>query len=110
MNECKFKVGNTVKVYEAFSSGTLGTVRTVFDKDDTMLVVTPDGGEITTHFKQCRRLVKKPRRRVWIPQKEMSQLEKLSGKNAWCGLNVSLQKMVKDDVEFIEVKKPKEPK
>ncbi len=63
------KAGLRVRVYATLNGAVAesnGTVRSL--RDDGMLVVDLDSQlkAIVAHPKQCRRLVLKPRRRVWI--------------------------------------------
>lgn len=98
-----FKVGQRVAVYN-FGIRYVGTIFDVF-KDGIDVAEDPDNKGMRVHPKQLRRLVKKERRRVWIP--ETSLPHDMIGKcedAAW----VSADDRSKDGwVEFIEVKKPK---
>ena len=73
MAESKFKVGDRVKVFVTLQSvpyETPGTVTAIMSprliKVNLDRVETTAGKIIGAHPKQCRRLIKKPRRRVWV--------------------------------------------
>ena len=73
----KFKVGDRVAVYGhrclewMRTAGTVLQVATDKHEGCTMLIKVPQRGDVYAHPKQCRRLVKKERRRVYIPLNDL---------------------------------------
>lgn len=66
---------------------------------------TYDDETYTVHPKQCRRLIKKPRRRVWLNENALR-----TDRNNEGGWSVCFEKpkvYLSDWVEFIEARKPK---
>lgn len=61
----KLKVGDRVALY--CGGRVVTNITAVFSSDGT--VRTDHSGASVVHPKQCRRLVKKPRRRVWVSVK-----------------------------------------
>ena len=101
-----FQVGERVRVYVVFGnvpfSGS-GKVETVDQPENTVWVLLDDGtssGSILVHHKQCRRLVKRKRRSVWVDK------EWLDGKTVSCSVEFKRPtKHLEDYVEFREVAK-----
>lgn len=110
--QSKFKVGDRVAVYGIAFDGMrcksfYGTVTEVLD--DGWLVVNPDCPETNAndvHEKQCRRLVKRERRRVWIKCGRHGGLSSLGGqlKNPVV-FGSSTKSHDPEYVEFVEVRK-----
>jgi hypothetical protein len=66
-----FQVGDRVRVYgivvRMFGAGeAIKKVATVTSVDDELLILDDGGDAFYAHPKQCRRLVKKERRRYWL--------------------------------------------
>lgn len=99
----KFKVGDRVAVYPKAFERMTGIIDSTHITDYTFMVVKLDeryGSDVYTyHPKQCRRLVKKPRRRVWIFNPDAFDAGYVS--------DVS-KKPLEGYVEFIEALKPVE--
>jgi hypothetical protein len=65
----KFNVGDRVRVYATLNGNRAETAGELMRKrQDEMWFVKLDGrrGQIIAHPKQCRRLIKRPKRRIWI--------------------------------------------
>lgn len=108
----KFPPGTRVRVYGSFGSLTLLALKgEVFRTRvmDEKIEIRLDGGEIViAHPKQCRRLVKRERRRVWVLESQFQRLE--SGRSEyriWVETDPGNLKCQANDnfIEFIEVKK-----
>lgn len=94
-----FKVGDRVAVYSG-RGRFVGTVETVMN---TILEVRLDGRVGQFHSHQCRRLVKKPRRRVWIAESNL--VDSINS-----GLGVPAYRTrpgFSDQIEFVEVRRKK---
>jgi hypothetical protein len=96
----KFKVGDRVAVYDGgfILNGNAGVITKIFSEGKTVVkldVETEYAAMPTVHMKQCRRLIKKPRRRVWARFCNDGTLMSMS------------QVPGLDYVEFIEVRKKK---
>lgn len=68
-----FQVGNRVAAY---TEGNRYTGRVLEIQEGTGLIkVRLDSwyGDCTVHFKQCRRLVKRERRRIYVPKQDLDQ-------------------------------------
>lgn len=106
--QLKYKEGDRVKVY-ATLNGSVAETKGTFTRfrPDGMMYVNLDGrrGEIVAHPKQCRRLVKKQRRRVWIRESVLN--EYFQGGDKWSDVAISGERLEEDDVEFIEARKKK---
>lgn len=88
------KSGDRVRVYATHSGAVSESNGRVYKvRDDGMLIVLLDHriSEIVAHPKQCRRLVKKPRERVWVRGSDAAPYKPLG--DEW--------------VEFVEVRRPK---
>lgn len=59
----KFKVGERVAVYDGFGRD-IGIVEEI--RDGILSIGSEDSDRFVAHPKQCRRLVKKPKRRVFL--------------------------------------------
>lgn len=104
----KFEVGNRVKVYGhiptigGFSYGAVGTVTKV---GPCATKVTVDcgfaQGHIEVHVKQCRKLVKKERRRVWVHERALNHDQPSN----YVIANPNSDLLGGGYIEFIEVKK-----
>ena len=81
MSESKFKVGDRVRVYGHRTNDWMPFTGTVVQRDypelndrsGCTLAVEADAGKVgvfLVHPKQCRKLVKKERRRVWVVFRE----------------------------------------
>lgn len=103
----KFKVGDHVAFYTSLGR-TIGTVTQALNEElHIRLDVNPsDRCLVKAHPKQCRRLVKKERRRVYIPDVYLKKLLEDSV-DAQCQHQISTHPVLDDDVEFIEVRKKK---
>jgi hypothetical protein len=85
MSENKFKVGDRVAAYGyariagalsmscPYLHGKRGVVKAVVSQDE-ILVSLADGTIFNIHPKQCRRLKKRERRRVWIRSDEFERV------------------------------------
>lgn len=60
----EFKVGDRVVVYDA-QLRTLGTVVELLSAD-VCRVQSKQGYSYEAHYKQCRRLIRKPKQKLWI--------------------------------------------
>lgn len=64
----KFKVGDKVKVYWASSTIWIGVVQAV--EEENLFVVEPKGSvkfvSVHAHPKQCRKLIKKPKKYILV--------------------------------------------
>lgn len=102
-----FQVGDRVMV----RFGGRGRVNSLNAADSSLLDVTLDGGvAIFANANECRRLVKKPRRRVWIKETDIEG-DVQSG-DANFNYKISGGVIVATEArpgwtEFIEVRKPK---
>lgn len=63
-----FKVNERVVVYHG-GDRNIGEICQIYDQG-TILVDTAEAGRIVAHPKQCRRLVKKIRRKLWIAKSD----------------------------------------
>lgn len=98
----KFELGDAVKVY-ATLNGVVAETRGVIEgkRIDGMLLVdfgSQYKGLCAAHPKQCRKLVKKPRRRVWI------HLNDIGARNRDWPIVVESDLSEGSRIEFIEVK------
>lgn len=59
----KFKVGDRVRVYQCEVKDT-GTISDI--SEDGLIKVVSKEVTYIVHYKQCRRLIKKKRREIWI--------------------------------------------
>ena len=102
----KFKENDRVRVYDRHRSPKplVGFISMI--THDGILLVKPDagGGSISFHPQQCRRLVKKERKRIWVtwPKYHFNEYE----------ANISLKEPKEtsfptDIYEFVEVRKKK---
>lgn len=113
--ESKFKVGDSCAVYYMSFDGPKREVGEVASNNEAdgflrISIGKPTPGHkcdyLKAHSKQCRKLVKKPRLRVWISKKALKEVSKnvtwvyaeTDSNNLKCETKDSL-------VEFIEVKK-----
>lgn len=102
----KFKVGDRVAVYNYLGRNT-GKISSLDDAGSFFVGLDQfvNGNDtMRAHPKQCRRLIKRPQRRVWISEE---QLRLLNVYDALQRTQISLSKILEDDVEFVEVRKPK---
>lgn len=69
----EFKVGDRVRGYNYPSGDVIGTIEVVHENG--ALTVCPDKGSSRREFhrKQCRRLVRKKRREVWIHEGDIAK-------------------------------------
>lgn len=74
----KFKVGDRVRVY-GFLNPCAVAKGIIVDLIGPIVVFNEDGDlekqRFSAHHKQCRRLVKKERRRLWIQNTDLKKLE-----------------------------------
>lgn len=62
-----FKIGDRVAVYQSFFGRSERNIGLVIDTGNQAIKVQHDSGLMwILHPKQCRRLVKKERRRIWV--------------------------------------------
>ncbi len=61
-----FEVGDRVAVYNEKNRYAGETIESSYPDSDYLIVRLNNGRIVTAHKKQCRRLVKKERRRIWI--------------------------------------------
>lgn len=106
----KFKVGDRVAIYGTVATyseknksteylrGDKGTVQIVYSNPEDELTVKMESREISAHPKQCRKLMKKERKRLWIKYPSLP-----TGFHS-CMREIS-NKYETDWFEFIEVKK-----
>lgn len=112
-----FKVGDRVRVHGNSQTGAIEEVpydgwkaRVVRVFNQFAIQVEPlnlktDETSFTVFIKQCRRLIKKPRRRVWLNENALRPDRNNEG-----GWSVCFEKpkvYLSDWVEFIEARKPK---
>lgn len=63
----KFKVGDSIRYFDSRHGYKRGKVHTLSGSGDLLGVFKDDDSTFHWfHYKQCRRLVKKPRREFWI--------------------------------------------
>jgi hypothetical protein len=105
-----FQVGDRVAVYghERGKLRQCGTVEGMKGEEpisfpDTIKVRIHPGCALYCHPKQCRRLVKKPRRRVWIEESELGK----SNHDVWVQFDAGQLQVRAGEklVEFIEVRR-----
>lgn len=107
-----FAVGDRVRVYgvsrkcggDLVESHT-GTVRFLWETECE--VEGPDRTLSIAHYKQCRRLIKRPRRRVWITENALNRLADFA-ENESTEATISKKKIVGTDIEFIEARSKNE--
>lgn len=108
----KFEVEDRVSVYGFTYDGTYchaskATLKEFgqINQDKNLCTVQFDGdiGLDSVHIGQCRKLVKKPRRRVWIDKQKVEA--KLY--NVCVYWNPATKDADPDLIEFVEVRKPK---
>lgn len=103
-----FEVDERVRVYATLNGAIAETKGTVARKrPDEMLFVNLDGrrGEIVAHPKQCRRLVKKFRRRIYVPI-NAEVMDMVSFSSFWKFLEMMPAESERHEfIEFVEVKK-----
>lgn len=106
-----FEVGDRVAVYEGINKYR-GPIDTVGNFQGADYIRIKDGKSISREFhpKQCRRLVKKERRRFFVQRDEVDRIitdlkEKSPEDWETYALDFSLRKLVDDDIEFIEVRR-----
>lgn len=109
-----FEVGDRVAVYTADGRFT-GDIIGVFgvhcirvDYHPGQINASTGGvvGWAQVNPKQCRRLIKRERRRIWISETALALLKKddpAIQDNNW----VSLERVLDDDVEFVEARRRK---
>lgn len=108
----KLKTGDRVAAYYWDDDDRTATriVGTVFKSNKTETHIKDDNGVgLMFCTKQCRRLVKKPRRRVWVSP---ATLEKILESNSYSAAYYNNELLISrapfdGSVEFIEVRKPK---
>lgn len=108
----KLKVSDRVAVYaEAYGvellsfRGSRGTIRALdeekcyvdFDKESERPEINHG-----VYTKQCRRLVKKPRRRIWLEEEYLGQMTIFGGTTISAAI-----KPFEGGIEFVEVRKKK---
>lgn len=114
-----FAIGDRVRVIAGFGVGEDGRhtwitksdaviLSTVYKADDSKLFVQllhkkEKTNRVYVGAMSCRRLVKKPRRRVWINGESVRALNRVSVVDA----TISVVQTIGDDIEFIEVKSKK---
>lgn len=93
----RFKIGDRVVGYKHPDTPTVGHVESVWNDD--VIAITPDRNLSLRnfHFKQCRRLVKKNRRRIWMSESSLS-----GSSGTW---TLKREDAARDMIEFVEVKK-----
>jgi hypothetical protein len=117
-----FQVGDRVAVYGLDGNCELVRIKTTItgfassgqlylDEKDTVRLTVPKYDFSVAHPKQCRRLVKKVRRRIWIEPYVLTSMAR-SQSEGWkyCGLDsVGIQpnEVYPGAVEFVEVRKGK---
>lgn len=99
-----FKQGDRVRVYNYLESwdGVICVAppsRSSVLRSSSCIWVEGSGRSVWVHHKQCRRLIKKPKRRVWIRKRDIP----LEG-NIILGVEVAGNASL-DLIEFVEVKK-----
>lgn len=101
-----FQVGDRVRVYGPYGQGSVdtGRVQELIGEGLLKLKLDSDGYPVV-HPKQCRRLVKRERRRVWITERKL--LELAIDPDGEVSAMISKAKKVQDDVEFVEVRRRK---
>lgn len=107
-----FAVGDRVRVYGNSISGkftpsrlgdkNIGVVATDISDEGFLGVDVAEFGIINFHFKQCRRLVKKERQRIWILETEMKDFH-----TSACVEVYKTQCDSKAFIEFVEVVRKK---
>lgn len=97
----KFQAGDRVRVYENAESILTGTVADL-GGGKVRVLIEPHGASWVFHPKQCRKLVKKERRRVWIACRD-------SGLSVFGGKLVNPAGIFRSPspefVEFVEVRR-----
>jgi hypothetical protein len=111
-----FEVGEMVAVYGSvrdlhtdihYLRGDKAKVLLIIGPNELIVKIDRDGWEYNVHPKQCRRLVKAERRRVWISERHILDLQKIEVIPTNINSTISSTKLLPDDIEFIEVRKPK---
>lgn len=104
----KFAVGDRVRVYGWFGStadpclsDTPCTIERIDDSGHLYVRPKKWNKQVIVHPKQCRKLIKKERRRVWIAREGLASIPACSTRN----ISVSDHVRFSDDIEFIEVVK-----
>lgn len=107
-----FQKGDRVRVYASVYEELLETVGTIERiLENGMVYVEFDkvseigNASCWAHPRQCRRLVKKERRRVWIPEGALDRLYSGDARNI--SANISDRKIVDTDTQFVEVRRKK---
>lgn len=77
------------------------------DNTECIQIIFDDGRVRRSHVRQCRRLIKKPRRRVWVSNGMVCKLQESDDGFSGLGWSAYRQNPGHDWVEFIEVRKPK---
>jgi hypothetical protein len=100
----KFKAGDRIRIYGFDPEDAAKSfVRCVDEVNEEGLIIT-DGGE-WAHPKQCRKIVKHEKRRVWLSASSLSDL--YQGENSARDMMVFRfdPSMAADVVEFVEVRR-----
>lgn len=93
----KFKVGDRVRAYEkAFL--TEGIIKLIQGK---VIVIESNNNDHYFHRKQCRKLIKKPRRRIWVAVDQSRVVHNAYQTRAQAIMDADDANLV----EFVEVKK-----
>jgi len=112
-----FKVGDRVRVYGVTKCMGDDKVNCVsdrrsglvvdYDSDDDYVRVRINGETHLAHPKQCRRLVKKARRRIWVDSDSIGILEKSGPLSSVHHASVYNYSYPTDGVPFVEVRNKK---
>ena len=113
----KFEVGMRVAVYCAELGRITGTVRPYAGEIGPTITITVDHKNgwpmfATVHHKQCRRLVRKPKRRIWIDEFSPSWDKATKQANVHTNGHAQFLVFTEDPqhsamIEFVEVKRKK---
>ena len=96
----KFKVGDKVVVYLSSGKPYKGTIKLIVDDDRLNIIVhANEGFECSVHPKQCRKLVKKARRRIYLSPESLE-----SGKPCYAYITQTPNLLI-NELEFVEVKR-----
>jgi hypothetical protein len=109
----KFKVGDRVAVYDGghrYEGNILEFSQVIGASSPYDCVVirrVANGKTMSVHPKQCRRLGKKERRRVWMPQLNVDDMFKYPEYKDYTAILYKEKREGQSLVEFIEVRKKK---